>query len=636
MERKIYLESINLEEAQEKYLGLFRDYLLPGEEVSVHEARGRVTAEPVYARRSAPHYYAAAMDGIAVRVEDIVGVSERNPVRLKEGSQASRVDTGDPIPEGFNAVIKIEEVNEVDGNFFVIEKGVPPWHNIRSIGESVIKGQLILPVNHQLTPYDIGALLEAGITKITVRKRPVVSIIPTGTELVSPTEEPERGQLIEFNSSMLKACTEEWGGTACILDKIPDDYRVIKDKVKEVQLESDLTLIIAGSSAGEEDYTVRILEELGEVIVHGVNIMPGKPVILARINQKPVIGIPGYPLAALINYFLFGRSLIYSFSGLATPEVPVQEALVKRKISSKIGQKEFIRVNLAKVDDELIAIPRKRGSATMESILRADGILPIPEQQEGLSPGSRSSVYLLKPVDEIKRNILMVGSHDMTLDILANYLRDKRSGFDLVIQSAGSMAGLMALKREECHLAGAHLFDEESGEYNIPFIRRLLSGQEIALINLVYRQQGLMVKMGNPKKLKNISDLTGDDIFFINRQRGAGTRVLFDYWLKMKGISPDRIKGYEREEFTHIGAAVAVATGSADAALGIMAAALALDLDFIPMVEERYDLVLPLRLLSDWRIEYLIELIKSKAFKKEAETLGGYRTDKSGEVIKLD
>ncbi|MDI3548380.1 MAG: molybdopterin molybdotransferase [Halanaerobiales bacterium] len=633
MERKIYLNKVSLEAALEKYLGLFKEKTLPGERIRVSEARGRVTAEPVYALRTAPNFYASAMDGIAVRAEDTVGASERSPISLREGKEAHWVDTGDPVPEGFNAVIKIEEVNEKESNILEIERGVTPWENVRGIGESVIKGQLVLPVNHQLTPYDIGALLEAGVTEITVRKRPEVGIIPTGTELVPPEEKPLKGQLTEFNSAMLKAYTEEWGGIPSVSEIIKDDYQEIKEKIISVHRENDLTVIIAGSSAGEEDYTVRILQELGRVVVHGVNIMPGKPVVLAVVDEKPVIGIPGYPLAALLNYYIFVRALIYLLSGLEVPETPVVEAVVRRKVPSQIGLREFLRVNLAELDNELIAVPRKRGSAAMESLLRADGVMPIPEQQEGLSPGSRVPVHLLKSNREIKRNLLLVGSHDLTLDILVNKLRERRAGFALNIQSAGSMAGIMALKRGECHLAGAHLLDENSGEYNYPFLKRILPDRKLALVNLVYRQQGLMIKKGNPKNIKGIKDLIREDVIYINRQRGAGTRVLLDYWLKKEGILPGDIKGYGREEYTHISAAAAVAGGSADAALGIMAAARAMDLDFIPLVEERYDLVIPEELLNDWRFEYLIELIKSADFRQEAGDLGGYRLDRSGEIM---
>jgi len=629
---KIYLEKVPLEEAKEKYLKLFSDYSLDMEEIDIRNARGRVTAKAVYARRSAPHYYASAMDGIAVRADDTDGASERSPLSLKKNEDAVRVDTGDPIPDEFNAVIKSEEINEKD-NVYLIEKGVSPWQHIRSIGESVIKGQLILPVNHEIRSFDIGVLLEAGITRILIKKRPEIGIIPTGTEIVPPEKKPEKGELVDFNSSMMKAYGEEWGADVHIADILEDDYDKIKYKIIKENKESDILIIIAGSSAGREDYTVRILEELGEVIVHGVNIMPGKPVILAKVNDKPVIGIPGYPLAALLNYNIFVRSLVYKMLGLDLPQIPTAEAIVKRKLPSQIGLEEFIRVNLALIDDEYIAVPRKRGSAAMESLLHADGIMSIPEKKEGLSPGEKGKVYILKEKSIIKKNILFTGSHDLSLDVLVNELKVNKTGFDFNIQSVGSMAGLMALKRNECHLAGAHLLDAGTGTYNKVFVERILPGRKFAILNLVYRQQGLMVKKGNPFNLNKIEDLSREGLIFINRQSGAGTRVLLDYWLKKKDISSDTISGYEREEFTHIAAAAAVANGSADVALGIKAAAEAMDLDFIPLLEEKYDLIIPYKLMEDKRIKMIIDIINSKIFKEKVKALGGYRTDHSGELI---
>ena len=635
MKRNIYLNKISLKDAKREYLNLFLNKVLSGEDIQVCESLGRVTAEPIYAQRSAPHYYASAMDGIAVMAKDTAGASERNPIQLKEGVNACWVDTGDPIPEGFNAVIKVEEINRLGGNILEIEKGVTPWQNIRSIGESVIRGQLILPVNHKITGYDIGALLEAGITEIRVRRKPRVSIIPTGTELVSPHMIPEKGQLIEFNSSMLKVYIEKWGGSPHVTEIIADEYGEIKRKIATEYKENDITIIIAGSSAGEEDYTVKILQELGKVVVHGVNIMPGKPVILAIVDDKPVIGIPGYPLSALFDHYFFVMPLIYQLLGLPVPEIPVVEAKVRRKVPSQVGLEELVRVNLAYIDNEMIAVPRKRGSAVMGSLLHADGIMAVPQQKEGLSIGSKLPVYILKSEREIKNNLLLIGSHDLSLDVLANKLREDRTGFDLNIRSVGSMAGLMSLKRKEAHLSGAHLLDEESGEYNVPFIKRILPEEKVALINLVYRQQGLYVQPGNPKGLKGIADLTRKDIIYINRQRGSGTRVLLDYLLKREGILPEDIEGYEREEYTHIAVAAAVANGAADTALGIMAAARAMDLDFITLVEERYDIVLPLEMLEDKRTEYLIEVMRSSEFRKEVASLGGYRTDQSGEIIEI-
>lgn len=634
--RKIYLNKISLAEAQQKILNNFKNLRVDKEFIDVIDSIDRVTAEAVYASRSAPNYYASAMDGIAVNSNDLLDVSERNPVSLKEGEEAVLVDTGDPVPTQFDAVIMIEEVNQLDDGSFLVEKGVPPWNNVRSIGESVVKGQLIVPINHKLSDYDIGGLLEAGVNKVKVYQRPKIGIIPTGNELVDPSSDPETGQLVEFNSKMISASLTKWGASPNYLDILPDKKDVIKEKIINENKKNDLTIIIAGSSAGEEDYTFNILKELGDVLIHGVNIMPGKPFILAKIEGKPVIGLPGYPLSALFDNYLFVREIVYLLQGLKAPELAQIEAEVRRKIPSEIGLEEFLRVNLTEVDNKLIAVPRGKGSASMESIIRAQGVMRIPENKEGLSPGDKSPVILIKEKSEIFNNLLLIGSHDLSLDLITNELKKRGANFSLSLQSVGSMAGLMALKRSECQLAGAHLLNPKDGEYNIEHIKKIFKEKEMALINLVYREQGFYVKKSNPKNIKSISDLIDNNISFINRQRGAGTRVLFDYLLDKKNISPDEINGYNQEEYTHIAAAVAVGQGSADAALGIESAANVVGVDFIPITEERYDLILAEKFLEDERIKYLIETLLDPKLQEKIRELGGYRTDDTGIITRLN
>jgi len=629
---KVYLEKVPLEKAKDEYLRLFKDYSVATENINVGDSSGRVTGEAIYAKRFGPHYYASAMDGIAVKASNTYGANKRNPVTLKKGLEAVVVDTGDPIPESFNAVIKIEEINE-EGDFYVIEKAATPWQNIRAIGESVMKGQLLLPINHVIKPYDIGALLEAGVKEINVKKRPLIGIIPTGDEIIPPDQEPKKGQLVDFNSTMMKIYGERWGAKVSITEILPDKYEDLKKKVLDEIEKQDILIVIAGSSAGREDYTEKILNEVGRVVVHGINIMPGKPVILGIIKDKPVIGIPGYPLSALLNYSIFVRALVHQMLSLDISETPYINAIVRRKVPSQVGLEEFLRVNLSSINGEYVAVPRKRGSAAMESLVNADGIMPIPEKSEGLGIGERIKVYLLKPATSISKNVLFIGSHDYSLDILVNEIKSRKLGFDFNIQSVGSMGGLMALKRNECHLAGAHLLDPQSGTYNKVYVSRILAGEKVTLVNLVWRQQGLIVPKGNPLSLRKIEDLSRSGISFINRQKGSGTRILLDYWLNRKGIPSESIMGYEREEFTHTAVAAAVANKSADVGLGIKAAADAMNLDFIPLLEERYDFIIPNGFLEDPRMRKILEVIKSERFKSQVMALGGYRIDDTGEVI---
>lgn len=630
--RKIYLDKVSLASAKNKFFGRFHKLRTEAEKIAVEESVGRVTSKAIYAKRSAPNFYASAMDGIAVKSVDTSGASERNPINLKKGKEAVLVDTGDPVPIEFDAVIKIENVVEIDKDEFQIEKAVSPWYNVRSIGESVVKGQMIVPSNHKIRDFDLGALIEAGIKKVSVYKKPEVKIIPTGNELINFDKNPKKGELVEFNSRMIKSSLIKWGAKAEAAEIIPDKKKLIQENIENAVKNNDLTIILSGSSAGEEDYTLNILEKLGNVLIHGVNIMPGKPVILAEIDGKPVIGLPGYPLSALINNYIFVRKIIYSLQGLKTPDLSEIEAKVKRKVPSEIGLEEFLRVNLTEIDGQIVAVPKRRGSAAMESIVKADGIMRISENKEGLSKNDKAPVILLEGRENIKNNLSLIGSHDLSLDLIQDEIQRNSKDFYLNIQSVGSMAGLMALKRGECQLAGAHLLDPETGNYNLTHIKKIFKDKNIALITLVERQQGFYVKKGNPKNIKNIDDLKSNKISFVNRQRGAGTRVLFDYLLHKKDIKPAEISGYDQEEFTHIAAAIAVGRGSADAALGIEAAAKATEVDFIPVTEERYDLILFEKDLQDPRIEYLISLLRNNAIQKKIKKLGGYTTEKTGEI----
>lgn len=640
MKRKVYLEGLPLHEALERWEQKLKDSGLQPitpESVKVIDSLGRVTAEAVFAKISSPFFHSAAMDGYAVRFSETFGANETNPVLLKVGEKAIPVDTGDLMPEGFNAVIMIEDVNitKKDGDEFIeIIEPATPWQNVRTIGEDIVETELIIPENHKIRPIDIGALLATGRTEVKVRRRPLVAIMPTGNELIEPEEELKVGKIVEFNSRVLEGLVKEDNCEPLRYGIIPDNIELLKEKITESAEKADVIIVNAGSSAGSEDFTATAISELGEVIVHGVGIKPGKPVILGLIRGKPVFGIPGYPVSTYITYNLFVRPLLYRLQGLSVPKSEKMKAILSRNISSSLGQEEFIRVKVGIVRDKAITTPISRGAGVIMSIVKADGILRIPSLSEGIGAGSEVEIELLRHRDEIKNTIVCIGSHDNTLDILANFLRKKYSQFTLSSAHVGSMGGIMAIKRGEAHMAGTHLLDEESGEYNIPFIRRLLTDRKVLLLNLVYREQGFIVKKGNPKDIKGFEDLLREDIVFINRQRGSGTRLLTDKYLRQMNIEPSRIKGYEREEYTHMSVASAVLTGIADVGVGILAAARALNLDFIPVAKERYDLIIPSDFIELDPIKALIDIIlNDKGFRDAVMSLGGYDCTDMGKVL---
>ena len=640
MNKRVFHELLSLNEAKEKLLNSFKERVsipIDFELVPVKDSLGRITAEPITAQFSSPYFHSAAMDGYAVRACDTFQATEREPVRLKIGIDAHWIETGDPLPKDFDAVIPIEDVNIKDG-FIEIYASVPPYNDVRPIGEDIVATELIIPESHAVRPADIGAILASGITEIKVRKTPIVGIIPTGSELIDAEiikfRMPIPPELIEYNSAVLGSLVKEAKGQPKIYPIVPDDENAIKNAILNALKECDMVLLNAGSGYGKEDFTYKVLNELGEVLINGVAIKPGKPFIAGFINNKPLLGIPGYPVSAFLCFDLFVKPLIELYLGVSIKKEEQLKGILSRQVSSNIGVDEFVRVKIGRVGDKYIVTPMGRGAGLLMSVVRADGYIVIPRGSEGFSQGTEVVVNLWRTKEEIDSTVVCIGSHDNTLDVLYNFLRKNYPSVTLSSAHVGSMGGLIAIKKGEAHLAGTHLLDEATGQYNVPFIKKLLPDKKVLLINLVYRIQGFIVKKGNPKNIKGFEDLTREDVFFINRQAGSGTRLLLDKHLKELRISPDSIKGYERDEYTHMAVASAVLTGRADVGLGILAAAQALGLDFIPVTEERYDILVPQEFLELPILQAVLKVIREdKEFKKSVQSLGGYDTRDMGKIM---
>lgn len=660
MRRNIYLSKLSLKEAQEKFYKTLLKYKLvqplKRELVFTEDSLGRITGEAIFAKISSPCYQAAAMDGVVVRAKDTYGASESSPVTLKVDQNFHFINTGNPIPRGFDAVIKIEDINllnkvseensrDVSGDFadnlkeenikeIKIFSAAFPGQHIRNIGEDIVANQLIVPINHKIRPVDMGALLAGGISKFLARKKPQITIIPTGDELIKPEDKITPGKIIEYNSKVIKGMISEWGGEALIYEIVKDISSDLKSILQKTVEESDIVVVLAGSSAGSKDFTSEIVRSLGEVLVHGVAIMPGKPTILGIISRTPVIGLPGYPVSTIISAEQFLKPLIFKKLGLLVLKREMIRVNMAQKVVSRLGNEEFLRVKLGKIGGEMMAFPLPRGAGVITSLTEADGLIRIPSLKEGLDYREETKTELLEELVKIKNNFIITGSHDLILDILKNELQENFSEFDIVSFNVGSLGGLMALKQNRTHLATSHLLDPESGEYNFPYLKKILPEKELVVINLTYREQGIMVKKGNPKKIKGLDDLTKENISFVNRQKGSGTRVLLDYLLKKKNINPSNIRGYFREEFTHLMVASTVTEENVDAGLGILSAAKAFNLDFIPVARERYDMIMPKEYYSDWRTQRLLDIIGSNKFKRRVMELGGYDLSRSGSVIK--
>lgn len=649
----VYLHDIPLSEAQRRFAEALRQAGLWGilgvEEIALDEhALGRVLAEPVWAKMCSPHYHAAAMDGFAIRAEQTAGAQPSSPVTLQVGPEAHYVDTGDPLPDGFDAVVPIEHVETLDETGQVVpdlrhpaairlRSAVTPWSHVRPLGEDIVATQLVLPAGQTLRPVDLGAIAASGHTTVRVARRPRVAILPTGTELVPIGYPLQSGDILEYNSLVLAAQVRAWGGEATRFPITPDDFDAICARVRQAAQAHDLILLNAGSSAGSEDFSARVVEALGTLLVHGVAVRPGHPVILGMITADtarrsvPIIGVPGYPVSAALTGEIFVEPLLARWLGRAPQELPRARAYLTRKVTSPAGDDDYVRVALGEVDGRLLAAPLSRGAGVITSLVRADGLVILPRGVQGAEAGEEVEALLYRTPKELTQTIFCIGSHDMTLDLLAQFLagRERR----LASANVGSLGGLLALRRGEAHLAGAHLLDPESGEYNLAYIRKYLPGVPVRVYGFVERVQGLMVRRGNPKGIQNLGDLTRPDVTFVNRQRGAGTRILLDYELLRQGISPDQIRGYHQEEYTHLGVAAAVASGRADCGLGIPAAAQALDLDFIPLFSEKYQLIIPQRHAESPLLAPLFDVLQDSAFRQAVQQMPGYEISDMGHLI---
>lgn len=631
--RNLYLTNTPVEVALEKYqVALGSTLVKRSETIPVAQAAGRVTARSVYARYNSPLYNSAAMDGIAVVAKATVGAKETKPLTLAPGEYVD-VDTGDPLPQGFDAVIMAEDL-EFQGDEVTIRAAVSPWSHVRPVGEDIVKGEMIIPSQHRIRPIDVGVLISGGLAEVEVIVTPRVAVFPTGTEMITLEETPREGDIIESNSHMLAALVEEDGGLADRRPAIPDDYEQIKTALLAAVQDHEMVIINAGSSAGTEDYTVHVLREIGEVIIHGVAIKPGKPVILAIVQGVPVIGLPGYPVSAYIAYQNFVTPLLGCLTGLPPRSQQKTRAVVTRRLVSSLKYKEYVRVKVGAVDGKMIASPLARGAGSAMSLVRADGFCIIPQNSEGVEAGTEVEISLSRDLAQIDRTIVAVGSHDLILDLIADILPDTHAGMELSSTHVGSLGGLMALGRGEAHLAPTHLLDEGTGTYNVEIIKELFPAGGIALIRGVGRTQGLIIAPGNPLGIKSVADLPR--LKYINRQRGAGTRVLLDHLLKKEGIDAGAIEGYTREAATHMAVAAAVKSGSADAGMGILSAAQAMDLDFIPIGVEAYDFAVAQKFLDHPLIKAFIEVLQSERFRDEVAKLGGYSCQNIGELIPVE
>ena len=631
-----YLTNVPLEQARREYLELLehQGFEPQTQVIPVYESCGRVTAEAVYAHICAPNYTASAMDGVAVCARDTFGATETTPVTLHP-EQFTVLDTGDPVPEGRDAVIMVEDLVKNEDGSITIHAAAAPWQHIRQIGEDVCAGEMILPGHMTVTPAAIGAMIAGGVLELRVIRRPVVGIIPTGDEIIPPCTDPRPGDILEFNGSIFSAMVRQWGAEPVVYPIVPDDFDRIKAMVEKASDQCDMVILNAGSSAGREDFSAQVIRQLGQVLYHGIAIKPGKPAILGCRGKTAILGVPGYPVSGIIVIEQFLKPLIEHWLKTAAQPEHYAQATLTRPVVSGLKYQEFVRVRMGAVGGRLMASPLSRGSGVVSSFMKADGILEVPQGLEGYEAGEEVTLRLLSPMEKLRNTLVVIGSHDPLLDELADMLHLGDPRLYMSSSHVGSMGGIMAIRRGEAHMAGCHLLDTADGTYNRSFIRKYFPKGDVKLVSCVGRQQGLMVARGNPLNICSFADISRQGIRYVNRQKGSGTRILTDYLCSREKVEPSDVYGYTREELTHTSVAAQIACGSADVGMGIYSAAKLYDLDFIPICIEEYDLIIPDHAWDSPMVQQLLTILRSDAFREKILSMGGYTADHPGQVLCL-
>jgi len=636
MNHSLAMETNSLEETMERwfceleYKGLMSQN--PSEEIGVSESLDRITSKPVTAVHSYPHFYSASVDGIAVLSSKTYGANRMNPFVFQLGENAQFVGTGTPIPAGFDAVVPREDIRFYSIEEVEITNTYAPWENVRPLGEEVEATEVILPANHRIRPLDIAALLTGGLSWVSVIRKPQVGILALGASMAGPDFTLELEKSLETSSQILSNMARQWGAEPVLFGTVPEEPAKVCKKIKEFASKVDLFCVISGPSLGTR-LLAEIIHNEGELLAYGIQIKPGMSACFGIKEDCPIIGLPGYAMSAFLIFDLFAGPVIHRKLGIQVRGRKRVKAYLSRNVHSPEGVVEFIRTSLGIVDNMPVANPISRGANILMSLVRADGLIRVEPDKTEMKVGEAIQVELLRPYIDIHKKIMIAGTHDICFGILRNELQKDFRDLTLYLSNVGSMRGLMALKAGYCHIASIHLFDSEKGEYNIPIVEKFLSDLPLIIVNFLHRSLGFLVAKGNPKNIAAFQDLARDDVKIINRIRGSGTRLLLDHYLKDNNIEVNEINGYADEAHTHLTLANAVASGYADAGLGILAAAKASNLDFVPMISERLDLVIPKKFLYSFHIKSILAVLVSESFKKKVESLGGYDSSATGMIL---
>jgi putative molybdopterin biosynthesis protein len=591
-----FLQVVSRAEAERRWRAVVDFAPLEAEPCALRAALGRVLAEEVRAPVDVPGFTRANMDGFAVRAADTFGAAEEEPRLLRVNDEivtpgvvprgevtpgtATPIATGAIVPRGADAVVMVEDT-DVGADGLEVRRAVAPGVNLAHAGSDIARGETVLRPGDICSSRETGLLAALGVATIRVVRRPRVVLFSTGDEIVAPGEEISEGLVYDSNQRILADAVREAGGEPDERGIVRDDEAALRRRLAEALAEADLVLLSGGTSKGAGDLSYKILEEKGTIAVHGVALKPGKPVVLAAADEKPVVILPGFPTSAIFTFHEFVAPWIRARAGLPPDPVRTVTAVLPRTVTSDRGRTEFDLVHLVSGADALVAYPLGKGSGSVTTFSRADGFYRIPAADERVDAGESVTVTLLGPLR--LADLVVIGSHCTGLDLLLSELR--RRGFSSKVVAVGSQAGLEAAQRGECDVAGVHLLDPETDIWNEPFLT-----EGLRLVRGYGRRQGVVSRDGR------------EEGRLVNRNRASGTRILIDRLLE--GRRPD---GYEMEVRSHQAVAAAVASGRAD--WGVCIENVARDLHFRFLAEERFDFVVPDARRERPAVQALIEIL---------------------------
>ncbi len=616
-----FLDVVSRDEAEARFRRHLRMEPLGEETVPLAAARGRVLARDVVAPLDVPGFDRASVDGFAVRADDTAEASDARPVTLRLNSEiltpgvaptqpvapgtAAVIATGGMVPRGADAVVMVEQTDLLDSSPPAVElrRAAAPGQYIATAGSDIARGETVLRRGRLLTSREIGMLAAVGLADIPVWRRPRVAVFSTGDEIVAPGSPIRPGQVFDSNAAILAAAIEEAGGEPIPLGIVPDDPAALQALLSQALTAGDMVLLSGGTSKGAGDLAYQVVARLADpgVVVHGVALKPGKPLCLAVHGGKPVVVLPGFPTSAIFTFHEFVAPVIRAFAGMPAMRPETVDATLPLRIASERGRTEYVMVALMQAPEGgVLAYPTAKGSGAVTGFAQADGFFAVPALTEAVPAGTAVRVQLIGTA-AAAADLVVIGSHCVGLDMLIGLL--ERKGLSVKSLAVGSSGGLAAAQRGECDVAGIHLMDPATGEYNRPF----LTG-DLRLVPGYGRLQGVVFRPDDAR-FNGLPDSAAamrvEGALMVNRNAGSGTRILIDRVLG--GAHPP---GYSAQTKSHNAVAIAVAQGRADWGVAIRTVAAEYGLGFLPLQAEQYDFVLTASRLDRAPVQRFLEMLR--------------------------